>query len=274
MLPQLGVSTAHRIQTKFSRAVHFPNVITHAKFEINWLKNGVFGEGLKFHVLALLRRTSLTRLSPAGLPVITVINPVFVQGLAGADPSPWIYHWLPPRSCDVGVRRGVIIPQNIYSDCSMQLVSFSALLENTNRNSSWNGSLWWTWLWHITRQDRLVGAKVKVNFEINLADRKSTTCLKAKLFLLRCVNPAALSLARCYSIRHPRRVASWVNYSSRQTVSYSEHFVSDQGLLKADALWCENKRCSDSNPCMTNGSESECATHYTTAPHIFHCASP
>jgi len=28
-----------------------------------------FGEGLKFHVLALLRRTPLTRLNPAGLPV-------------------------------------------------------------------------------------------------------------------------------------------------------------------------------------------------------------
>jgi len=29
-----------------------------------------YGEGLKLHVLTLLRRTPLTRLSPAGLPVI------------------------------------------------------------------------------------------------------------------------------------------------------------------------------------------------------------
>jgi len=50
--------------------------------------------------------------------------------------------------------------------------------------------------------------KLKVNFEIYIADRKATTCIQAKLFLLRCVNPAALPLVRCYSIRHPRRVAS------------------------------------------------------------------
>jgi len=37
-----------------------PNVITHAKFEINWYKIET-GEGLKFHVLALLRQTTLTR---------------------------------------------------------------------------------------------------------------------------------------------------------------------------------------------------------------------
>jgi len=88
----------------------------------------------------------------------------------------------------------------------------------------------------------------KVNFEIYIADRKATTCISAKFFLLRCVNSAALPLVRCYSISPPRRVASWVNYSSRRTESFSEHFASDLGLLKADALWCENKRCSDSNP--------------------------
>jgi len=43
-------------------------------------------------------------------------------------------------------------------------------------------------------------------------------------------------------------VASWVNYSSRRTESSSEHFDSDLSFLKADALWCENKQCSDSNP--------------------------
>jgi len=91
--------------------------------------------------------------------------------------------------------------------------------------------------------------KVKVNFEIYIADRRATTsCIKVKLFLLRCVNPEALPLVRCYSIRLPWRVASWVNYSSRLTESSSEHFASVLSLLKADALWCENKRCSDSNP--------------------------
>jgi len=86
----------------------------------------------------------------------------------------------------------------------------------------------------------------KVNFEIYVADRKATTCIK--LFLLRCVNLAALPLVRCYSICLPRRVASWVIYSSRRTESSSEHFASYLSLLKADAPWCENKRCLDSNP--------------------------
>jgi len=47
----------------------------------------------------------------------------------------------------------------------------------------------------------------KVNFEIYIADRKATTCISSKLFLLRCVNPAALPLVRCFSIRLSRRVA-------------------------------------------------------------------
>jgi len=38
------------------------------------------------------------------------------------------------------------------------------------------------------------------------------------------------------------------DYSSRRTESSSEHFASDLSLLKSDALWCENKRHSDSNP--------------------------
>jgi len=65
---------------------------------------------------------------------------------------------------------------------------------------------------------------------------------------MRRVNPAALPLVRCYSIRLPRRVASWVNYSSWRTESSSEHLASDLSLLKADAPWCENTRCLDSNP--------------------------
>jgi len=68
-----------------------------------------------------------------------------------------------------------------------------------------------------------------------------------KLFLLRCVNPTALLLVHCYSIRSPQRVASWVNYSSCLTKSSTEHFASDISLLKADTLWCDNKRCSKSN---------------------------
>jgi len=96
-------------------------------------------------------------------------------------------------------------------------------------------------------QDMTTETWTKV-FEIYIADRKATTHIQIKLFLLRCVNPAARPLVHCYLIRLPRRVASWVNYSSRRTESSSEHFISDLSLLKADALWCENKRCSDSNP--------------------------
>jgi len=52
---------------------------------------------------------------------------------------------------------------------------------------------------------------VKVKYERYIADRKGTTCFIGKAFLLRCVNPAALPLTRCYSIRLPRRVvtAEW-----------------------------------------------------------------
>jgi len=39
-----------------------------------------------------------------------------------------------------------------------------------------------------------------------------------------------------------------VNYSSQRTELSSEQFGSDPRLLKADALWCENKQCSVSNP--------------------------
>jgi len=36
--PRRGISTAHRIQTKFGVAGNLPNVITYAKFEINYYK--------------------------------------------------------------------------------------------------------------------------------------------------------------------------------------------------------------------------------------------
>jgi len=61
----------------------------------------------------------------------------------------------------------------------------------------------------IREEDRVCeGNFKKVSFEIYIADRKATTCIQVKLFLLRCVNPAALPQVRCYSIRLPRRVAS------------------------------------------------------------------
>ena len=47
--------------------------------------------------------------------------------------------------------------------------------------------------------------KSLVNIEIYIADLKATTCISAKLFLLRCVNPAALPLVRCYSFPFPGR---------------------------------------------------------------------
>jgi len=71
MLPPRGVSTAHRTRTNFFSAGDLCNVINHPRQMSNRLKyNCDFGEELKFHVLALLRRTPLKRLSPAGLPVI------------------------------------------------------------------------------------------------------------------------------------------------------------------------------------------------------------
>jgi len=36
MLPPRGISAAHRTRTNFVRVGDLPNVITHAKFEINW----------------------------------------------------------------------------------------------------------------------------------------------------------------------------------------------------------------------------------------------
>jgi len=38
MMPPRGCSSASRTQTKFGMAGNLPNVITHAKFEINWYK--------------------------------------------------------------------------------------------------------------------------------------------------------------------------------------------------------------------------------------------
>jgi len=48
LLPPRGVSTAHRIQTKFGRAGDLPNLITHAKFQIDWYKIVTLAKGWSF----------------------------------------------------------------------------------------------------------------------------------------------------------------------------------------------------------------------------------
>jgi len=48
MLPPPGVSTAYRILTKFGRAGNLPNVIAHAKFQINWYKIVTLAKGWSF----------------------------------------------------------------------------------------------------------------------------------------------------------------------------------------------------------------------------------
>jgi len=49
-----------------------------------------------------------------------------------------------------------------------------------------------------------------------------------------------------FAWRH-RNHTCWVNYNSWPTKSSSENCASDLSLLKANALWCENKQCLDSN---------------------------
>jgi len=48
MLPPLDVSTAHRTRTNFVRVGGLPNVINHAKFEINWYKIVPLAKGWSF----------------------------------------------------------------------------------------------------------------------------------------------------------------------------------------------------------------------------------
>jgi len=48
MLPPRGVSTANRIWTKFGRAGKLPNVIAHAKFQIDWNKIVTLAKGWSF----------------------------------------------------------------------------------------------------------------------------------------------------------------------------------------------------------------------------------
>jgi len=53
--------------------------------------------------------------------------------------------------------------------------------------------------------------------------------------MLRFVNPTALPMVHCYSIRLPRGVAILANYSRHRTESSSEHYASDLSLHMADA---------------------------------------
>jgi len=48
MLPPRGVLTAHRTRTKFGRFGDLPNIIIHAKFEINWYKIVTLAKGWIF----------------------------------------------------------------------------------------------------------------------------------------------------------------------------------------------------------------------------------
>jgi len=48
MFPPRGGSTAHQTQTNFVRAGDLPNIITHAKFEINWYKIAALAKGWSF----------------------------------------------------------------------------------------------------------------------------------------------------------------------------------------------------------------------------------
>jgi len=45
MLPPRGVSTTHWTQSNFGRAGDLPNIITDAKFEINWYKIVTLAKG-------------------------------------------------------------------------------------------------------------------------------------------------------------------------------------------------------------------------------------
>jgi len=46
--PPRGVSTAHRIRTKFGKAGNLPNIIAHAKFQIDWNKIVTLAKGWSF----------------------------------------------------------------------------------------------------------------------------------------------------------------------------------------------------------------------------------
>jgi len=84
----------------------------------------------------------------------------------------------------------------------------------------------------------------KLIFEIYIADRK---VFRQSFFCSAVLTSQHYHWYAATRFALPRRVASWVNYSSRRTELSSEHFASDLSLLKADAPWCENRRCSDSN---------------------------
>jgi len=61
----------------------------------------------------------------------------------------------------------------------------------------------------------------------------------------------------------------WVNYNRQRTELSSERNASDPSLLKADALWCENKRFSDSNP-RPMDPKASCYPLHQSAPCVEH----
>jgi len=104
-----------------------------------------------------------------------------------------------------------------------------------------SNATWWRWSVEKVKKVK------KVNFEIYIADRKLLPLYRQSFFCSAVLTPQHYHGTLLHD-SPSRRVASWVNYSSRRTESSSEHFAIDLSLLKADAPWCENKRCSDSNP--------------------------
>jgi len=105
--------------------------------------------------------------------------------------------------------------------------------------------------------------KVKVNFVIYIADWKATTYIYAMIYLLCCVNSAALPQVLCYSFHLPWRVASWVNYS-RQCNELNRPVSTTEVIT---ACWRLMHRCSDLKPWPTDPKASvlpttpQCPTH-------------
>jgi len=60
-----------------------------------------------------------------------------------------------------------------------------------------------------------------------------------------------VALTLCFALPRTRWwiiASSWVNYSRQWTEPFSEHYASNLSFIKADSLWCDNRRYLDSNP--------------------------
>jgi hypothetical protein len=106
----------------------------------------------------------------------------------------------------------------------------------------------------------------RIIFEIYMADLKASAYSRALLFLLHCVQPAALPLVRCYSIRLPRRVASRVDYN-RYELSRAQWALRQWSQLAEGRCIMMWKIATFGIEPTTSGSEGESATNYTTARH-------